>query len=98
MAGQSLAFLVHLEGPFLQRRKDRGDLVQVQIGCDSRGTGALDHRTEFSVLDLLEGPLQRIVDDRHVPIRPMVLVPRTIGVMRAFPETVERQELRFSYV
>src|SRR5205085_5714795 len=87
VAGQSLAFLVHLEGPFLQRRNNRGDLVEVQIGRDPRVTGALDHRAELSVLDLLEGPLQRIVDDCHVPIGPMVLVARTIMVMRALPET-----------
>src|SRR5579864_7584350 len=98
MTGQSLAFLIHLEGAFLQRRKDRGDLVQVEVGCDPRVTGALDHRAEFSVFDLLEGPLQRIVDNCHVPISPMVLITGTIMVMRALPETVERQKLGFFYV
>ncbi len=98
MTGQPLTFLVHLEGPFLQRRKDRGDLVQVQVGCDSRVTGALDHRAEFSVLDLLECPLQRIVDYRQVPVGSVVLVAGTIMVMRALPETVERQKLGFFYV
>src|SRR5580658_8066922 len=93
VTGQSLAFLVHLEGPLLQSRKDRGDFVQVQVGRDSRVTRALDHRPELSILDLLEGPLQRIVDDGQVPVGPVVLVARTVMVMRALPETVERQNL-----
>src|SRR5215813_5238572 len=86
VARQSLALRVHLESPFFQRRKD---------GCDSRVSGALDHRSKLSVLDLLEGPLQRIIDDRHIPIDPVVLVARTIVVMSILPEAVERQQLRF---
>src|SRR5262249_54059066 len=76
-------------------RKDRYDFVQVQVGRDSRVSGALDHRAKLSVLDLLEGPLQRIIDDRHIPIDPVVLVARTIVVMSILPEAVERQQLRF---
>ncbi len=56
VTGRSLTFLVHLEGPFLQRRKDRGGFVQVQVGCDSWITCAHDHRAELPVLDLLERP------------------------------------------
>jgi len=44
VARQSLALRVHFESPFLHRRKDRCDFVQVQVGRDSRVSGALDHR------------------------------------------------------
>src|SRR6516225_7366286 len=95
VARQSLALRIHLESPFFQRRKDRCDFVQVQVGRDSRVSGALDHRAKLSVLDLLESPLQRIIDDRHIPIDPVVFVARTIVVMSILPEAVERQQLRF---
>ena len=75
-----------------------GDLVQVQIGRDPRVAGTLDHRAELAVLDLLERPFQRIVDDRQVPVDAVVLVARTIVVMRTLPETVERQDLGLLHV
>ena len=68
VTGQSFAFFVHFEGPLLQRWKSCSDLFQVEIGCDARVTGAFDHCAELSVLELFEGPLQRIVDDGLPPI------------------------------
>src|SRR5215470_10748661 len=65
------------------------------FGGDSRVSGALNHRAKLPVLDLLEGPLQRIIDDRQIPIDPVVLVAWTIVVMSILPEAVERQQFRF---
>src|SRR5690242_1491785 len=95
MARQSLAFLVHFERPLLQPRNNRSDLVQVEVGGDPRVTGALDHGAKPSVLELLECPLKRIIDDRRVKVEPVVLVARTIVVVRVIPEAVERQKLGF---
>ena len=49
--------------PLLQCWQHRGDLLHIQIGHDPRIQGALNHDTERPVLDLLERPLQRIVDN-----------------------------------
>ena len=95
MTSQPFAFCVHFEGPPLQCRKSCSDLFQVEIGCDARVTSAFDHCAELSVLELLEGPLQRIVGDGQVPIGPVVLVARAVMVMGVLPEAIERKKLGF---
>jgi len=95
MPGQPLPFLPHIERLLLHRRKDGGDFLHVEIGRDPRIAGALDHRPQFSGLELLQGPGERIFDQGPVPIDAMVLVARAIVVMRAVPEVIKGQELGF---
>src|SRR5262245_25135175 len=83
LARQPFAFRVHLVSTLLHRWKDRGDLVQVQVGRDARVARTLNHRAELSVLELLEGPVQRLLDHRPIPVDAMVLVARAVMVMRA---------------
>src|SRR6266436_1476348 len=90
VTGQCLALRLHLTGLLLHYRENRGDFFEVEIDRDPRVPGPLDHGSQFSVLELLKHPPERVFDQCLVPEDAMVLVARAIMVMRSLPETVER--------
>src|SRR4029453_4634566 len=95
MTREAPPFLPHIERLLLQRRKHRGDLLDVEIRRDTGITGALDHCRQLALLELLQGPGEWILDQRAIPVDAMVLVARAVVVVRTVPEVIEGQELGF---
>src|SRR5215470_1797451 len=93
MTGQLPPFLPHIERLLLHRRKHRGDLLDVEIRRHARIAGALDHRRELALLELLQRPGERILDQSPIPVDAMVLVARAVVVVGTVPEVIKGQEL-----
>src|SRR5260370_42447656 len=77
------------------RRPPRSTLFPYTTLFRSRLAGPWDHCRQFSGLELLQRPGERIFDQGSVPIAAMVFVARAVVVMRTVPEVVKGQELGF---
>ena len=67
MPSQPSSILPHIERLLLHRRKHRSDLLDVEIRGHAWIPGPLDHRRQLTLLELLQRPGERILDQGPIP-------------------------------